>query len=643
MKKLTYFLLLTISCISCSSENIEGFIIDKVSEQEQPENTIETPCGFNLSKVKEGETITLNCLLDLENKTINLPKNVTLDYDQGDIINGTLNFADGGKIDGRLLNSSLKIEGNTQLINNTFKFIPTRWENIVEGETNFDTALKNTTEFEKLMFQIKTLGATTFEINKFNAFFEVTTVTSTTSDQNYRASDEAVNLPSNFHLKMTNETFLRMYTSAPEKSNGFILAVKNVENVTISGGNLVGDLQTRGFNTDNPGGTGALLFGIHSGKNIKFQNVHLENGSAGAITIYSLGFPFNADYNPSTGIEILNCTFKNNRRMAISLTDGREVTIKGNSFENIGQPSTNIDGGEVGYAINLEPYRIRDNNGELIEYQKVFNVKIQDNTEKNSRIGFLTIASSKNVIVENNTIETRIAYTYSNQIKIRKNKLIAPSTNDAKFAIFAAGGSSDFSFENEIYDNEIEGYGTAIAVDTKKVDIYNNDIKNTEVGIQLTNSREINIYENTISVNNIGLLSNLTTIDKVNFYNNTVEAGGFHLKLSKVNEEKKEYKVLIKENNFVTQKSISLFYANGVDLTLNTINSGISINSSSNINITSNTINPENNDGIALIGNNSAILLEKNKIKTPIANNYTCIDNTSNIETNVSLIDNTCE
>jgi len=60
MKNLTtYTILLFIVIISCSRNSIEGLVEEEVIAIEEPENTATTPCDFNLSNVKEGETITM--------------------------------------------------------------------------------------------------------------------------------------------------------------------------------------------------------------------------------------------------------------------------------------------------------------------------------------------------------------------------------------------------------------------------------------------------------------------------------------------------------------------------------------------------------------------------------------------------------
>src|SRR5690606_17680351 len=133
-----------------------------------------------------------------------LPSDVTLEYDGGDILNGTLNF-NNGKIDGKLLNQTLEIKGTANLLDAIFEFIPKRWD-IVEGTIDSDRALKNTIGLESLMEFVKGLGATTFEMGAFDAYFEISKVTSTTSNQNFYPTVEAINVPSDFNLQMSDNT-----------------------------------------------------------------------------------------------------------------------------------------------------------------------------------------------------------------------------------------------------------------------------------------------------------------------------------------------------------------------------------------------------------------------------------------------------
>src|SRR5690606_14827174 len=120
---------------------------------------------------------------------------------------------------------------------------PERWD-IVQGTVNSDIALKNNTNFEGLMFYVKDLGANTFLVDEFDAFFEVTKVTSTTSNQNFYPSIEAINVPSDFTLSMSDNTILRAYPS-PIQTSAALMAVREADNVKIIGGTLQGDRDIR--------------------------------------------------------------------------------------------------------------------------------------------------------------------------------------------------------------------------------------------------------------------------------------------------------------------------------------------------------------------------------------------------------------
>ncbi|MBQ4802008.1 right-handed parallel beta-helix repeat-containing protein [Aquimarina sp. MMG015] len=657
MKKLPYFLLIvfTISFFACSTENIEDVISedeeviededDDQEEEEDDEIISDTLCDFDLSGLAANSTVTIDCLLDLEGQTINLPPNVTFDFDGGDIFNGTLIFS-GGTIDGRLLNSKLGTEGNVNLKDPVFKFTATRWGNIVQGQTTSDIALKNTAEFENLMIRIKEMGGTTFETNVFDAFFETTKVTSTTADQNFYASVEAINVPSDFHLKMSNNTNLRQFPAAGGIENGTVIAVRDSDNVTISGGNIIGDRNDRIYSPQDVGLEGTHLLHVHSGRNVTIDGVNFVEGSKGALAIYSLGFRFNPDYVPTYGIKVINCSFTNIRRMGIALTDGSDILIEGNTFTNVGQPMSGSDGGEVGYAINIEAFRTRDDNGVLMENERAFDILITRNTEINSRVGFTAATIGQDITIDDNDIETRCIISLASGTKITNNRFNASAAAAERFAIFAAGSHSETVFDNEIANNSIVGYAIGIATDTNDINVHDNTITNGEIGIQLKDTSDSMFNNNIINVNGTGISATNTFVNNTSINENEVTAGGFHLFLTGFNNttESNGYTISFEGNKFLNSKKITINNANGITFKNNEVTGGIELGTSANIDISSNTkIDPNDSDGIRLYGSHSDVSITNNNILEPSgAERFDCINNNSDTPNAIVLSGNTC-
>lgn len=613
-------------------------------EQDIPENYITTPCEFDASSLEANSTVNINCLLDLKGETVSLPKNINFDFEGGDIVNGKLIFS-GGYIDGRLLSSKLEVEGNVHLKDSIFNFYSSRWE-IIEGPTSSEIALENNSKLESLMFKISELGGRVFKINKFDAYFEVTKVTSSTSNKNWYPSLEAVNLPDNFTLQMTENTHLRIFPGDKyNREGGAILAVRDGENIVVKGGNLHGDRDERVYSPDDNGLEGSHLFIIHSGRNITVDGVNFQNGSKGTFTIHSFGFSYNDDYNPTEKVVIKNCSMKNSRRMAIALTDGRDIRIEGNTFTNTGHPSPNSDGGEVGYAINIEPVRFRDNDGILKERQKVFDVLIKGNTETGSRGGFLTLTISQDVTVEDNNIGSRLVYNYANGTVIKNNQFSAMGTAADSWAIFCAG-SGETVFNNEVFDNNIKGYKIGIVVGSNEAYVHNNEINNCSAGIQVNKAFDAKIHNNKINATGNGIQISNTYNNNVEVKGNTVHTtGNYNLYVTNSNtkDEHKSYKISFIENSFTSTKKVILSNTNGVTFSTNKVEGGIELNNINESLVTANEVKPNESDGIRIIGATNNLTVSNNSIFEPTgAERYVCINNDSDTPNGVNLSNNAC-
>ncbi|WP_271406805.1 right-handed parallel beta-helix repeat-containing protein [Tenacibaculum soleae] len=645
MKNITYLSLVFIMLnASCSKDNFGGIVNENEIVSDVPENTITTPCGFNLIELTQNSTIKIDCLLDLKGETVTLPNNVNFEFAGGDIINGKLIFSNG-TIDGRLLSSKLEIEGEVTLISPAFKFYAVRW-GIVEGKTTSEIALKNTSILEKVFFFTKKLGANTFKIDRLDAYFEVTKITSNAINANWYPSLESINLPSNFNLKMTDNTHLRIFPGGNHQlKGGAILSVRNAENITVIGGNLHGDRDERTFSPNDNGLEGSHLFYIHSGRNIVIDGVHFENGSAGTFAIFSFGFSYNPNYNPTQNVIIKNCVIENSRRMAIALVDGRDIKIENNTFVNAGQPSVNTDGGEVGYAINIEAERFRDDNGILKERQRVFNVLIKGNTESGSRGGFLTLTIGQDITVEDNNIGTRVVYSLISGAKIINNRFKAIGLASGSWAIFAAG-SGETVFNNEISNNTIEGYSSGIIVGTLNVSVHNNIIKNCKAGIQLSKAKNVKIYKNKITVEKNGIQATNTNNNIIEIIDNNINSSsGFLVYFAQMNnsEEHKNQKVVFDNNIFKGSRAITFSKTNGVVFKNNEVDGGLEVGNVNYTEVNNNIIRPNDRSGIRLFDSHLNTSITNNAIYKPTGGSrYLCIENKSTTPDQITINGNSC-
>ena len=611
------------------------------SEEPIEETTQKIYCDFDLSKVNEGENVVINCKLDLEGKTISLPDNITLSYNNGSIVNGTLLFTATGKIDGRLLNLSLKLEGNAQLINNEFEFIPSLWE-ITEGEVDQTKALDNKNNIQTALNTVKKLQGNTFKIDKMNAFFEVGNY------QNldvFRSVDHAIKIPSDFNVIMSKEnTFLKVFPN--DSPNYALMAIFDSKNVTIDGGNLLGDRDKHAYTDNSPHEHGHCLQ-IRSGVNVLIKNCYFGYGSGDGIDINSIGFTFQPTYKPSNDIKILSNTFDTNRRNNISITDGNNIFIENNLLLNAGIHTVDSRGIDPGFGIDLESVRDRDSNGELIFFQRSEDIFIRNNTERGSRVGAITAAISYDVLIENNITEGAIGYSFGNGITITENKITAKENNgDGKSGIFAGKIGGDATvYNNIVSNNEINGYSVGITVHNRDTEITGNTISNFTTGLFLKKLKNVQFNDNILNSDqpsSKGIFVNLTSLDDVSFSNNKINVKGNSLVLSSVNSSS-SYKFTFDLNEFKSVAPILISKTTGLLFKENTLNNGIQLFDSNDITFSNNDITSNNNHGIYLRNKNKDVAIKSNKIQVATSN-FNCIEiqNSTN-KIDLSIVENECK
>ncbi len=569
-KSLCFFLLILLSLISCATNEID-FLDQSVqpTEEEIPEEIIldsSTPCEFNLNSVEPNSTVLLDCVLDLGGQIVILPSNVTLEYQGGDIINGTLQF-DNGLIDGRLMNSSLNLEGSVSLTSSIFQFKKEKW-GIVEGITSDNIALRNKEILRDLFTLTKEMGASNFEIDELDAYFLVSKEDN--FPPKYRMGD--IFLPSDFNLIMTDNTHLRVQPNAFAAFN--LLKVYNESNVTIRGGNLHGERDEHTYENEY-GEADSMLISIEAGVNVAVEGVKMYDSSGDGIIVKSIGFTFNPDYIPSHNIRISDCYIEKSRRNNISIVNGYDVIVERTTIVDAGVNTNASYGSLPKMGIDIEAYRERGANGELILYEIAKDIVIRDNVERGSVTAAIVVFIGDDTIIENNVTENSIGYSYATGVKIRNNQITGTSSNH----ISGIGGGSpdtETTYNNEIYGNTVKGFQTGITLYNKDAKIYDNTFDGLVNGIFIPDEVEnTEIYNNTFLSNvnaSKGIFAHIASANNLIIRDNTISVKGSSVNFVNVNLESEDVnnEVLISDNSLTTSGQPVIQNSNGIVLSNNT-------------------------------------------------------------------------
>ena len=574
---------------SCSSD--EGMLDVEQEIIEDSDLIVSTarsnqPCDFDISNIDSNSTLKISCLLDLNDKTIQLPSNVKLEFDGGDIINGTLKFS-GGKIDQRLLSSNLTIKGNVQLDDSVFEFDPSRWD-IQQGEVSDRVALKNKNTLENLIEQVKEMGADKLKIGEFDAYFEVVSVT-LLSNPNFYPWIEAINIPNNFTLEMSDNTHLRVQPNNSPKYS--LLAIYNTSNSSIIGGNLHGDRDEHKYYGWSSHEWGHVIT-LHGANDAKVVNVKMMNGSGDGMKIESDKFTWDPDYTPSRNVQVTGCTFDNNRRNNLSITGGQDLIIENSTFLRAGANSSNSKGTNPRYQIDIEAHRKREN-GIIKFYEKVDGVIIRNNIEKDGSRGGFLVSIGDNVTIDGNTTEKGITYNYANGTVIKNNIITAPNNNGV-VGIKGGTGDTETISNNKIYGNTVSGFDTGIMIYSQDHKIYDNNILDCLVGLSGKNILDSEFTNNTITSSRSGsqgIFFHVTTAQNVEFKENIITTDGNPFSLNLLNRgfANRDYEVKFVGNEFNSEKEAFMFRSFAINMVDNKFNGALEVRDSRNLRFDNNT------------------------------------------------------
>lgn len=187
-------------------------------------------------------------------------------------------------------------------------------------------------------------------------------------------------LTENQKLIMSPSALLMALPTGSTKPTQVIYAFGR-ENVTISGGQIVGERKTHTGSTSTYDGHGIRIAGC--------TNVTIENVDVSQCWGDGIWLGLHSTKAPCDGVTITNCNLHHNRRNNLSITDASNITVEGSAFHYASgiapQYGIDIEPGESGYTCR--------------------NVRISNSTFKGNAVGTIQILGQKNAHINGVTIE----------------------------------------------------------------------------------------------------------------------------------------------------------------------------------------------------------------------------------------------
>lgn len=412
--------------------------------------------------------------------------------------------------------------------------------------------------------------------------------TDSSASGNYLSTSGGIELKSGINIFMEEKAFLKIIPNAQAKY--ILFRGYSVENIIISGGNLIGDRDTHS-GTIGEWGYGISLLGSN---NITIDNVNISNFWGDGLNLQVLG---TAGSEPCKNITIRNVTSHNNRRQAMSIESGLNIFIENSVFS-----STNGTNPQCG--IDIEPW----DNKNIVDGVTFNNCLFKDNINA----GLLVMGSISNVTVNNCDF----------------NNNLSSGASNGQLTTYLATDKGNITISNNIFRNsKLDGVRISGGRD---YNIYGNLVQQgilSRLGPDKTGASIVNIHDNTIvPFNNSGLFNpiDILTATEITLNNNIVDYSN-HYTASSLVKISNSKRITIVNNKFINGAIIlGIYNSNDININNNTIhNAGIRAFqiSGSNIYVISNIVYGSGHiDGNAqdvLITNKTGILIIKNNSFLP--------------------------
>ncbi|MGZ7443542.1 right-handed parallel beta-helix repeat-containing protein [Paenibacillus sp. TH7-28] len=394
---------------------------------------------------------------------------------------------------------------------------PTQWG----INTNGTEAVKTTEGLNKAIAHAKSAGYNEAFIPKGTYLIEGVG----TTYPNTPEKGAGIQVPSHMKLTLDHEAELKVQ---PNSEKGYsCIYLRKVENVTISGGIITGDLDQHDF-SKLPKSTHEWGFGIyvHGGKKVTIENMKIRKCTGDCVMLGSVGLMgVDPDYAEPKLVSIRNCSLDGARRNNISITAGEGVFVENNEITNAGTEKGT--GPSVG--IDIEGYGEGD-----IDYEQPRKVVIYGNVFRGNVVASVLNFSGYEVVIDGNHSDHMFSYSGGTDTVISNNVLVR--TDKTNTAIAGEKVSNGFDGNNvTITGNTIKGFSSGIDARGKDVVVTGNAVSHLGegTGIGVWDAENVLVADNAVH-RGAGLPYKVDNSNDVQFLNNkALHSERFGLELDK--------------------------------------------------------------------------------------------------------------
>ena len=516
---------------------------------------------------------------------------------------------------------------------NAYYFDPVEWEIGSDPE-------KNRVQFQAAINHAKSVskGRTIFKMGACDFYIKCDGKRLNIHDS---AQTYGVQLPSDFEIQMTSESFIRV---APNFNPSFaIFGIHKKKNIKIYGGNLVGDIKDHDYSKVLESHEYGAQILISGGKNITLENITISHGTGDNVMIgdssnrpEAHNFMYNSkitDFWRTENIIIRGCNISFAGRNNISILSGDTMLIENNKIHSCSQinatpkaPSCGIDA--EAYRWNAPRRTVHQTGnvsekGDLLELERIENVTVINNHFYNNVGASMNLFTIYNSTFENNYCEEGVLAAYGSKIRISNNTFINRGTTRKEAQNGFANNALNYNIQGDrvksedikITNNRFEGFPAAALIRNNDVQFNGNTLVNNKTGVVLGNSKNNRIYDNHI-VSNVsesnGITSQSKTINNIIIRGNYIDVDKYAIHLFNTNSDSiaKGFKVNV-VGNILNSKSY-MQRVTGLNFKNNDVLKPLIIENQTNFVIKNNDFNVE---GVAIRGH-------FNQAKGIICNNY---------------------